>query len=170
MYHETSLLNRRSFLHEGLLALAAVFPMHALLVEDAAAEKKKKKKTKSVAERAQTFVDGCFNDGGEPDVSVRPGGTTVSCEKSGGGSYACTITSKSSRCFATMAHSDQPGFAPVRPTVDPGDAPDVPLEPDAQTSDPGDVPTVPLEPVSNLRSSVSGASAYRRRRSRRHHR
>lgn len=167
MYDETMTQQRRSFLRASLLALAAL-PMRGLPIEDADAKKKAPRKQISVAQRANNMIDICFREGGDPDVTIKSGSTSVNCTFSDGTGRTCTYTKNSSKCQTNAAGSDQPGFEPDRPTVDPGDVPTFPLEPDTQTSNAGDAPTVPLEPDGDLRSSISGANANRRRAHRRH--
>jgi hypothetical protein len=173
MHHTTSPTTRRAFLHRGLLlSLAALSPLRTRLVEEAAAEKKTKKQIK---QRVALYEESCEKGGGETEPTVRPGGTTVTCTGSASGDWSCTVSSKAERCYESLTTSPELPAHPLqpdRPTADPGELPEQPLDPVAPPlATPGDVAEVPLEPADGggvTITAYSGAESRGRHHRRRH--
>jgi hypothetical protein len=145
-------LSRRSIIRIGILSLIALSPLTTRFAQEAGAKKNTGKKPMSVAQRTRNFMGFCQELGGEAAViSVRPGGTTVSCNKSSG-NQTCTVTSKAVRCYASAAQPDS------------GDLPD--FQPVPTHHVPGDVPTAPLKQTGNALTNTAfdGKSRNRRKR------
>lgn len=148
----TQPISRRSIIRTGVLSLIALSPLTARIAHEAGAKKNTGKKPQTVAQRARNLMSFCQELGGEAAViSVRPGGTTVSCNKSSG-NETCTVTAKKVRCHASAAQPNA-GALPE-------------FQPSPTHHLPGDEPTVPLQPNGReiTLSSMDGKSQLRRKR------
>lgn len=146
MDRTTRPLTRRLLLRSALvLSLMPMSPLRSLQIDEARAEKKTKKKKSGIKEAVKGLQELCGIDGGTSRTVARPGGTTVYCEGTRNGDWACTASSKGGRCHATAANPGAtPNLQQDLPFSDPNDIPDMPLEPAPPISDPGDTPETPL--------------------------
>jgi hypothetical protein len=96
--------SRRSFALGlgGLLASAMVNQATAKPVSP-------KTKIQSVKQRVKINVGICESFGGVATVTVRPGGTSVSCEGGFDDGSTCVHSTKRTRCY--QAHEEQPEMA-----------------------------------------------------------
>lgn len=95
MFHAT-LSTRRTFLRRSTLALAVLVPLGARLSQEARADKNVGNKPKTIAQKANDYIDSCFQGGSDPVVdSVKDGSTKVTCNNQDGSSVTCTFTNKS---------------------------------------------------------------------------
>ncbi len=117
-------VSRRAWLSRLLLATAVAPVAGVRLADSADASKKGKRKPKSIKQRVQVYQNACETageaGGGTAEVTKRPGGTTVACTGSRAGDWACTVSSKTTRCHATR--TTPPDSRPIAPVTG-GDEP-----------------------------------------------
>lgn len=86
---------RRSFLHRSILALAALAPLGLRLTQDVQAKPNDGRGPRTLAVKANNFIDECFRGGGEPEVGdVTNTSVEVTCTDTDGSWVSCTLTSK----------------------------------------------------------------------------
>ncbi len=124
MFSTTSTMTRRRLLPLGLaVSLAAGSPLRTLLVSEVDASPNSKKRATSIAKRAKAQADWCERVGGTATITVRPGGTTVSCKGGQGDGTTCIITSKTERCFQTAPPPPSPVTDPATPPTNGNEQP-----------------------------------------------
>ncbi len=111
MFHLTQ-PTRRSFLRRSALALAALAPVGPRLTQDVLASKNDHRRPSAI--KANSYIDQCFQGGGEPEVSnVTSDSATVTCTDTDGTWVTCTFTNKKGPNNCKGSGDSQPLVSPL---------------------------------------------------------